>query len=133
MLVAFLVHQFDLPGGIRPLGDEPLRVRDHLEFSFSELWRALLMQSGMTIVDGPLWTLYIEVKIYFIAMSATLVKFGRTLLYRLVGIPLTLGGVYAISGDYNCWLFAGAWLIGSAATVVKILPLPVPLRRPMPR
>jgi peptidoglycan/LPS O-acetylase OafA/YrhL len=119
MLVAFLVHQFDLPGGIRPLGEEPLRVRDHLDFSASELGHALVMQSGMTIVDGPLWTLYIEVKIYFIAMSATLVAFGRTLFYRLVGIPLALAGVCAISGDYNCWLFACAWLIGSAATAVR--------------
>jgi peptidoglycan/LPS O-acetylase OafA/YrhL len=119
MLVAFAVHKFDLPGGNRPLGYEPLRVRDHLEFSASELWHALLMQSGMTIVDGPLWTLYIEVKIYFIAMSATLVVFGRNLLHRLFGVPLALAGLYAIGGDYNCGLFACAWLVGSGSTAFR--------------
>ena len=66
------MHKFDLPGGIRPLGEKPLRVRDHLDFSASELWHAQLMQSGMTVVDCPPWTLYIEVKIYFIAMQKPL-------------------------------------------------------------
>jgi peptidoglycan/LPS O-acetylase OafA/YrhL len=117
MLVVFVVHQFDLPGGVRPLGEEPLRVRDHLEFTVSELWHALLMQSGMTIIDGPLWTLYIEVKLYFIAMSVALVACGRKALHKMIGVLLALAGLYAIRGDYNCGLFAVAWLVGSAATV----------------
>jgi peptidoglycan/LPS O-acetylase OafA/YrhL len=119
MLVVFAVHQFDLPGGARPLGDEPQRVRDHLVFTVSELWHALLMQSGMTIIDGPLWTLYIEVKIYFIAMSAALVAFGRNTLYKVIGVLLALAGLYAIRGDYSWGLFATAWLVGSAATAVR--------------
>jgi peptidoglycan/LPS O-acetylase OafA/YrhL len=119
MLVVFIVHQFDLPGGIKPLGDEPSRVRDHLVFTPSELWHALLMQNGMTIVDGPLWTLYIEVKIYFIAMSVALIARGQGMLHKSIGVPLLVAGIYAIRGDYDCGLFAGAWLVGSAATAVR--------------
>ena len=119
MLVAFIVHQFDLPGGIRPLGGEPQRVRDHLVFSASELWHALLMQSGMTTIDGPLWTLFIEAKIYFIAMSVALVARGRSVFYKCLGIPLAIAGLYAIRGDYDCGLFASAWMVGSAATAFR--------------
>jgi peptidoglycan/LPS O-acetylase OafA/YrhL len=119
MLVAFIVQAFDLPGGSRPLGEEPLRVRDHLEYTASELWHALLMQSGMTIVDGPLWTLYIEVKIYFIAMGAALIAFGRNSLYRFIGGVIVLAGVIAVRNDYASGLFACAWLTGSAATAVR--------------
>jgi peptidoglycan/LPS O-acetylase OafA/YrhL len=119
MLVAFIVHYFDLPGGTRPLGDEPLRVRDHLEFTVSELWHALAMQSGMTLVNGPLWTLYIEVKIYFLAMSVALVGFGQNRLYRLAGIGLFAAGLWAIQSDYSWGVFLTAWLVGSATTRLR--------------
>lgn len=119
MMVACTVNALDLPGGSRPLGDEPLRVRDHLEFTISDLWHALLMQSGMTIVDGPLWTLYMEVKIYLIAMGVALIAFGRSTLHRAIGAGVVLAGVLAIMEDYDSGLFASAWLIGSAATAVR--------------
>lgn len=119
VLVAFIVHAFDMPGGSRPLGDEPQRVRDHLEFTTTELWHALLMQNGMTIVDGPLWTLYIEVKIYVIAMGVALIAFGRSTLHRSIGGAIVLAGVLAVRNDYGSGLFASAWLIGSATTAVR--------------
>jgi hypothetical protein len=77
------------------------------------------MQSGMTIVDGPLWTLYVEVKIYFIVMGVALVAFGRNGVHRLAGVGVLAAGIWSIHGDYNCGLFAAVWLIGSAATAFR--------------
>ena len=59
--VVAIVHIFGLPGANgTPLGS--LRASG-LHFTTSEIVRSLLLYNGMTVVDGPLWTLYIEVKL----------------------------------------------------------------------
>jgi peptidoglycan/LPS O-acetylase OafA/YrhL len=73
--VVFFLRYFRLPGGHSSLG--VLRPGG-LFFSGTELWQAVALHDGMTGVNGPLWTLYIEVKTYIAAMGLAMIFWSRS-------------------------------------------------------
>ncbi|WP_194403392.1 acyltransferase [Bradyrhizobium sp. CCBAU 53351] len=106
-----IVHIFDLPGANgTPLGD--LRASG-LHFTAGELMRSLLLYNGMTVVDGPLWTLYIEVKLYVSAGGAAIFAFSRAPVARLVGAAFVLFAVLTAGEHYRFWFFASVWCLGA--------------------
>lgn len=66
-VIIFKVMQtFSLPGVTVPLGfdDDAYRARELLHLDPREVRSALLMVTGLFELNGPLWSLYIEVKLY---------------------------------------------------------------------
>ncbi|GAA0029521.1 acyltransferase family protein [Bradyrhizobium ottawaense] len=125
--VVAIVHIFGLPGANgTPLGS--LRASG-LHFTASEILRSLLLYNGMTVVDGPLWTLYIEVKLYVAAGGAAMLAFSRAPAARLIGAAVVLFAVLTGIDHHRFWFFASVWCLGAitnlpAARKPKIL-LPV--------
>lgn len=106
-----IIHVFDLPGANgTPLGT--LRASG-LHFTAGEIMRSLLLYNGMTVVDGPLWTLYIEVKLYVGAGGAAILAFSRTPAVRLIGAAVFLFAVLTGSDHYRFWFFASVWCLGA--------------------
>jgi len=65
MAVVAVVHLFALPGAN---GSQLGTLRaSGLWFTPTELVQSILIYDGLTIVDGPLWSLYVEVKLYIVA------------------------------------------------------------------
>lgn len=112
--VVAIVKYFNLPGGSSSLGE--LRPGG-LSFELKELWRSLLLYDGMTGVNGPLWTLYIEVKLYILAMGIALVVAGRSPGYRSIGTIVCILSVVLGWHDYGFCFFALIWLFGASLSV----------------
>ncbi|MCA6109610.1 acyltransferase family protein [Bradyrhizobium cenepequi] len=108
--VVVTVHLFGLPGSNgSPLGT--LRASG-LWFTPGELAQSLLLYNGLTIVDGPLWTLYIEVKFYIAAGGAAMLAFGRTPISRAIGGVLVAFAVWTGIDHYRFWFLAMIWCLG---------------------
>jgi peptidoglycan/LPS O-acetylase OafA/YrhL len=116
MLAVFSIIQlFGLPGSngsplgtVRPFG---------VSFSASELAKCLLLYDGLTDVDGPLWTLYIEVKLYIAAAGIAMLSFGRSPAARLTGIALVTFAVWTGPSHHRFWFFAVIWCLGALTNV----------------
>jgi peptidoglycan/LPS O-acetylase OafA/YrhL len=112
--VVSAIHFFGLPGSNGPLGT----VRPAgISFTFTELIRALLLYDGMTEADGPLWTLYIEVKLYIAAMGIAMVVRGGSPVDRITGFALIAGAIWLGLGLYKFWFFAMIWMFGAFANI----------------
>ena len=115
--VVSAIHFFGLPGSNGPLGAvRPTGV----SFTFTELIRALLLYDGMTEADGPLWTLYIEVKFYIAAMGIAMVVRGRSPATRIAGVALATGAIWLGLGLYKFWFFAIVWMLGACANIPAV-------------
>ncbi|OKO69291.1 hypothetical protein AC629_41385 [Bradyrhizobium sp. NAS80.1] len=110
-----IVQAFGLPGSNgTPLGT----VRaSGLSFSGTELAKCLLLYDGMTVVDGPLWTLYIEVKLYVAAGGIALLAFGRSPVSRLIGAALVLAVIWTGPIHHRFWFFATIWCLGALTNI----------------
>ncbi|WP_054311808.1 acyltransferase [Mesorhizobium sp. 1M-11] len=110
--LAAFVHFFGFPGGAGPLGQ--LRP-DGLVYAPQELWKSLLLHSGLTAMNGPLWTLYIEVKLYLLAMGVALVFFGKSAMSRIVGgCVCAFVALFWAKVDIGFWFFASMWAFGAS-------------------
>lgn len=115
--VVAAVHVFALPGSSGPLGT----VRPTgISITPGELIRALLLYDGLAEADGPLWTLYIEVKFYIAAMGIALLVCGRSRSDRIAGAALVVVAVWLGLGLYKFWFFAMIWTLGAAANVTAV-------------
>jgi peptidoglycan/LPS O-acetylase OafA/YrhL len=113
-IVVSAIHYFGLPGSSGPLGTvRPTGV----SFTLPELIRALLLYDGMTEADGPLWTLYIEVKFYFAAMGIAMAVRGGSPASRITGFVLIASSVWLGLGLYKFWFFAMIWTFGALANI----------------
>jgi len=110
-----VISLFHLPGHPAPLRHpkDLYAARDVLTLTVVDVGNALLMNNGLTQVDGPLWSLYVEAIVYLGAGALALALFGRTLLHRLGGGILFLWSCSHLHnwGDlaYGAW-----WAVGAA-------------------
>jgi peptidoglycan/LPS O-acetylase OafA/YrhL len=111
--VVTIIHVFGLPGSNgTPLGT--LRASG-ISFTLSELVKCLLLYDGLAVVDGPLWTLYIEVKLYIAAAGIAMLAFGHSPAVRLIGVALAAFVMWT-GGSYHhvsFWFFAVIWCFGA--------------------
>lgn len=114
VLVVWIVIRFNLPGAHSPLGT--LRP-DGLTYSYPELVKSLFLIDGMTVADGPLWTLYIEAKMYVIAMGAAMIFRGSSISSRIMGLTLAGAAVWLGLDLYKFWFFAMTWVLGALANI----------------
>ena len=122
LLVFLVMDVFGLPGRSVPmrLPSDLYAAREIVHLSLDEIKRALLMLQGMLEINGPLWSLYIEAKLYVLfACALALISGGRGILSKLI-----LAAVFYYVAKLGVELnpdfaaYAAIWLIGSLAYYV---------------
>ncbi|WFU75665.1 acyltransferase [Bradyrhizobium sp. CB2312] len=109
--VVATIHLCGLPGSqgsslgtLRPSG---------ISLRLTDLVQSLLIYNGLTIANGPLWTLYIEVKLYIAASGGAMLTFGRNLPARMIGCALVLFAVSTGIDHHRFCFFAVIWCLGA--------------------
>ncbi len=115
--VVAIVQSFNLPGANSPLG----QLRPHgLTYEYSELWKSALLYNGMIAANGPLWSLYIEVNLYLVAMGVALTARGRSLIFRALGIAVFVAALYLGRDHLGYWFFGLIWVFGAVLNLPQI-------------
>ncbi len=119
-LLVFLVMDFlGLPGRSGPmrLSGDLYAARDIVHLSLGEIKRALFMLQGLLEINGPLWSLYMEAKLYVLfACALALISSGRSIVSKMI---LAAFSYYAAKAgvELNPGFagYAAIWLIGALA------------------
>lgn len=121
-IIVFLAMDiFGLPGRRGPLSrpDDLYSAREIINLSLGKIKQALFMLQGMLEINGPLWSLYIEAKLYVLfALALALVTGGgiaRKLICVVVFYYVSKAGLKLNSGFAA---YTAIWLIGALAYYV---------------
>ena len=119
LLVFLVMDVFGLPGRSSPmrLPGDLYAARDIVHLSLGEIKRALLMLQGMLEINGPLWSLYMEAKLYVLfACALAMISGGRgsvsKLILAVVFYYVAKAGVEMNPGFTR---YAAIWLVGALA------------------
>lgn len=122
LLVFFVMDFFGLPGRSGPmrLSGDLYAARDIVHLSLGEIKRALLMLQGLLEINGPLWSLYMEAKLYVLFACALALIGGKRgivskLILAVVFYFVAKAGVELNPGFAG---YAAMWLIGALAYYV---------------
>lgn len=116
LCVIFVIRYAGLPGSITPLRhpSDLYAARDILTISRGEIKNALLMRSGLLDIDGPLWSLYIEIQLYATAGSiAFLLKGGAPVWRAAAGLAGAYMIWFSMRNQIDYLLYAAWWLTGA--------------------
>jgi peptidoglycan/LPS O-acetylase OafA/YrhL len=122
LLVFLVMGFFSLPGRSSPmrLPTDFYAARDIVHLSLGEIKRALLMLQGMIEINGPLWSLYMEAKLYVLfACALALISGGRSIFFKVI-LVVVFYFVVKASVELNPGFagYAAMWLIGALAYYV---------------
>lgn len=119
LLVFLIMDFFGLPGRGSPmrLPSDLYTAREFVHLSLGEIKRALLMLQGMLEINGPLWSLYIEAKLYVLFACALALIDGRRGLVSKVILAVLFYSVAKVGIELNRGFagYAAMWLIGAFA------------------
>ncbi len=122
LLVFLVMDLFGLPGRSSPmrLPGDLYAARDIVHLSLGEIKRALLMLQGMLEINGPLWSLYIEAKLYVLfACALAMISGGRGIVSKLI-LAVVFYYVAKAGVELNPGFagYAAMWLVGALAYYV---------------
>jgi peptidoglycan/LPS O-acetylase OafA/YrhL len=122
LAVFALLDVFSLRGRSSPLSlpSDACAAREVVHLSISEIRNALFMKQGLLEINGPLWSLYMEAKLYVLYACALALASGRRGLAQTIALAVVFFLV-ARSGLENNPGFAGyaaVWLTGVLAYYV---------------
>jgi peptidoglycan/LPS O-acetylase OafA/YrhL len=92
-------------------------IRDSFSMSYREILDSLLMRGGLLLVNGALWSLYVEFKIYIIAMLVAMLAKGRG--GWLVKLIALVAVYYVGMGLKGSMIFVAIWGLGSAFFILR--------------
>lgn len=111
-----IIHGFDLPGASSyGLPTDTYVVRQSFTVTAKDIVLALLMQNGMLVSNGPLWSLYMEFHIYMLALLVALAC--KRIAWLGLAVMLLAGWTY-ITGSFA--FFVGIWVLGGALVLWHI-------------
>lgn len=119
LLVFLVMDLFGLPGRSGPmrLSGDLYAARDIVHLRLGEIIRALFMLQGLVEINGPLWSLYMEAKLYVLfACALALISGGWGIVYKMM-----LAGAFFYTAKAGVELnpgfagYAAVWLIGALA------------------
>lgn len=122
IIVFGILEAFALPGRSGPLAfpGDGYAAREIIHLPVRELLPALLMRNGMLEINGPLWSLYMEAKLYILfACGYALLQRGRSPL-AVVALAIAFFGTLLVALRYNpdFLRYAAIWLLGSVSYYV---------------
>lgn len=109
---------FGLPGRSGPLSlpGDVYAAREIVHLRLPEIGGALAMMQGMLEINGPLWSLYMEAKLYVLyACALALLTGRRSMLLAAVFVAVVWSGVKYNPGFAG---YAAVWLTGALAYYV---------------
>ncbi|MGJ4950093.1 acyltransferase family protein [Bradyrhizobium sp. HKCCYLS20291] len=119
LAVFVLLEQLGLPGVRTPLrgASDLYAARDSISIGVSEVFRSLTLRGGLLEINGPLWSLYIEVRLYVAAGIAAVASQYSP--FRGLRVPAALAGFLLASvllgnGQPGYTLYGAWWLLGGA-------------------
>ncbi len=120
--VFYLIKLASLAGVSTPLQNpsDLYSARDLIALKPSEIARSLLMIGGLLEINGPLWSLYIEVPLYAAAGVAAMALKGRGQIGRACAIIVFAALVWFIV-ERNYTYYAVWWLIGAIFFLYQII------------
>lgn len=108
VIVGVVIRVFNLP-------DIGMEGREQYAYSFSEIITALQMRRGLGVVNGSLWSLYMEGQIYVIVGGIAGVIWSKRFASILFGSAAIVVGVYCAKDIPFFLFYAGIWFAGSLA------------------
>jgi peptidoglycan/LPS O-acetylase OafA/YrhL len=122
-LLVFLVMDFyRLPGrgSSMRLSSDLYAAREMVHLSLGEIKQALFMLQGMLEINGPLWSLYMEAKLYVLfACALAFINGGRSIVSKLILIAVfCFIAKAAVELNPGFAGYAAMWLIGAVAYYV---------------
>jgi len=113
--VFFVIKMYGLPGSGAPLSipGDLYAAREVIHLSILEIVGAIVMLQGMLEINGPLWSIYIEAKLYVLFAIILSLFTGRK-------SPILVGAFFLIAWSgikFNPGFanYAAVWLTGSLA------------------
>ena len=113
-----------LPGGSTPYGlpGDAYRMREYFDFSLTEAAKAAAMQGGLISPNGPLWSLYVEWRIYIMAGAFALLMAGPSVWLRCVAGAVLVWRIWdAFQGGSEFFLFGSFWLAGAGVAFTPFI------------
>jgi peptidoglycan/LPS O-acetylase OafA/YrhL len=115
LLVFGVLEKFALPGrgSVLAFPGDLYSAREIVSYSQKEMVASLLMLNGGSEVNGPLWSLYMEVKLYVLLACAYCVCLAKTRIPALIiGVGVLL---VAFRFQPEFARYAALWLLGCVA------------------
>lgn len=113
-----IILSFELPGYSKAhtliAFNDTFQTRDHIHISFIDFIYAILLQGGMLQINGPLWSLYIEVKMYIFSAMIVLMVFGKKLHLKVIGLLISCFFLYNFFTELQTVYYPLWWLLGGA-------------------
>lgn len=127
VLVVVILKFWSLPGSHGPLGfpGDSYYPRDYIDTNGGDVLQSILLLQGLGTPNGSLWSLYIEVKVYFVFAGLFLLLQARR---YVIGLLVLLAAL-KLGIDYNpdFLAYAACWFVGS--TFYYLAGRPEPDRR----
>jgi peptidoglycan/LPS O-acetylase OafA/YrhL len=117
--IVLVIRYFDLPGGRYPYGlpSDLFQVRETFGFAAKHWKNALIAEGGFLQPNGPLWSLYIEMKIYIVAFGVAGLVFWRNASSKTIGLAIAGAGFYYGQQSTDFAFYLSIWLAGAALNV----------------
>lgn len=118
-----VIHGLGLHGSVsyRTPGDLYV-AREAFAVTASDVMNALLIRGGMLEANGPLWTLYIEARLYVAAMLIAMAGPGWRLCWPAGAVALLARWSRT---DVSFAFFAVIWTLGAMTAIRPKWPLPI--------
>jgi peptidoglycan/LPS O-acetylase OafA/YrhL len=93
-------------------------IRDKFEFRYREIGLSLLMRGGALDMNGPLWSLYVEVKTYLLAMFVAILGYHGGKLRRIGQIVSVIGIISILPDLIHNFTYVAIWTLGGIFALV---------------
>lgn len=115
--VFFIMDVFSLPGRSGPLSlpGDLYAAREIVHLPLTEIKQALFMLQGILEINGPLWSLYMEAKLYILYACALAVLVDRRSIVQLLALAVVFYFVLRAGLELNPGFagYSAVWLTGA--------------------
>ena len=95
-------------------------IREKFAFRYREIVLSLLMRGGVLDMNGPLWSLYVEVKTYLLAMFIAIIGYthGGKLRRMWRSLISVIGIIYVLPDLIHQFTYVAIWILGGIFALV---------------
>jgi peptidoglycan/LPS O-acetylase OafA/YrhL len=116
-----IIHYFNLAGKYNyGLPMDLYVVREKYDLTVKSIVEALMLQKeNITKSNGPLWSLFIEIKIYFLVAIVMIFATKKTIKIRVLTLITIVCSAFAFGQEKYFLFFSFVWMIGSLAAIFR--------------